>query len=303
MAVHVVTTKRKVGDKVYQTHLLRHSYREGDQVKSKTVANLSSLPDHLIEVLRLGLKGEAVGPATSAMELVESRPHGHVAAVVGMMRTLGFDRLFATRKSREKDLALSLVAGRVLHPGSKLSLSRLLDAGSRASTLGQVLGVEGADENELYGAMDWLVARQAKIEDALAKRHLTNGCLVLYDVSSSYFEGKTCPLARFGYSRDHRGDRMQITYGLLCSADGCPVAVEVFDGATNDHQTVGNQIETLKARFGLDHVVLVGDRGMVSETTIRKELDSTLGALGVVVAQCVIAWAVGIAVYHIALFF
>jgi hypothetical protein len=207
------------------------------------------------------------------MELVEARPHGHVAAVVGTLRGLGFDRLFATRKSREKDLALALVAGRVLHPGSKLSLSRLLDAGSRASSLGQVLAVEGADENELYGAMDWLVARQGKIEDALAKRHLTNGCLVLYDVSSSYFEGKTCPLARFGYSRDHRGDRMQITYGLLCSAEGCPVAVEVFDGATNDHQTVGSQIGKLKARFGLNHVVLVGDRGMVSETTIRKELE------------------------------
>ncbi|HLP31749.1 MAG TPA: IS1634 family transposase, partial [Geothrix sp.] len=194
-------------------------------------------------------------------------------AVVGTIRELGLDRLFATRKSREKDLAVALVAGRVLHPGSKLSLSRFLDPGSRASTLGQVLGVEGADENELYAAMDWLVERQGKIEDALAKRHLTNGCLVLYDVSSSYFEGKTCPLAKFGYSRDHRGDRMQITYGLLCNADGCPVAVEVFDGATNDHQTVASQIDKLKARFGLEHVVLVGDRGMVSETTIRKELE------------------------------
>jgi len=273
LAVHVVTTRRKVGDKVYSNHLLRHSYREGNQVKSRTVANLSSLPDHLIEVLRLGLKGEAVGPVAEHMELAEARPHGHVAAVVGTMRELGFDRMFATRKSREKAIALALVAGRVLHPGSKLSLSRLLDSGSRASTLPQVLGVEGADENELYGAMDWLVARQSKIEDALAKRHLTNGCLVLYDVSSSYFEGKSCPLARFGYSRDHRKDRMQITYGLLCNSEGCPVAVEVFDGATNDHQTVGSQIQKLKERFELDHVVLVGDRGMLSETTIRKELE------------------------------
>lgn len=273
LAVHVVTTKRKVGDKVYCNHLLRHSYREGDQVKSRTVANLSSLPDNLIEVIRLGLKGEAVGPAAGEMELAEARPHGHVAAVVGTMQNLGFDRLLASRKSREKDLALALVAGRVLHPGSKLSLSRLLDSGSRASTLAQVLGVEGADENELYEAMDWLVARQAKIEDALAKRHLTNGCLVLYDVSSSYMEGKHCPLARFGYSRDHRKDRMQITYGLLCNAEGCPVAVEVFEGNTNDHQTVASQVQKLKERFGLDHVVLVGDRGMVSETTIREELE------------------------------
>ncbi|HLP42862.1 MAG TPA: IS1634 family transposase [Fibrobacteria bacterium] len=273
LAVHVVTTQRKVGDKVYKTHLLRHSYREGDQVKARTVANLSSLPDSLVELIRLGLKGEPIAPATGGMKLVESRPHGHVAAVVGTMRAIGLDRLFATRKSREKDLALALVAGRVIHPGSKLSLSRFLDPDSRTSTLGQVLGVEGADENELYAAMDWLGQRQAKIEDALAQRHLTNGCLVLYDVSSSYFEGKTCSLAKFGYSRDHRGDRMQITYGLLCNADGCPIAVEVFDGATNDHQTVGSQIQKLKARFGLEHVVLVGDRGMVSDTTIRKELE------------------------------
>ena len=231
LAVHVVTTKRKVGDKVYQTHLLRHSYREGDQVKSKTVANLSSLPDHLIEVIRLGLKGEPVGPAASAMELVESRPHGHVAAVVGTMRTLGFDRLFATRKSREKDLALALVAGRVLHPGSKLSLSRLLDAGSRSSTLGQVLGVEGADENELYGAMDWLVARQSKIEDTLAKRHLTNGCLVLYDVSSSYFEGKTCPL---GVNPTLQSERAHPTLPQSQAGQGNPrwVNMELRSGAT-----------------------------------------------------------------------
>lgn len=269
----MVTTKRKVGDKVYSNHLLRHSYREGNQVKSRTVANLSSLPDHLVEVLRLGLKGEAVGPAAGAMELAEARPHGHVAAVVGTMRELGFDRLFATRKSREKDLAMALVAGRVLQAGSKLSLSRTLGEGNRASTLAQMLGVEGADENELYAAMDWLVDRQEKIEDALAKRHLGSGCLVLYDVSSSYFEGKTCPLARYGYSRDKRGDRLQIIYGLLCNAEGCPVAVEVFDGNTNDHQTVASQVQKLKGRFGLDHVVLVGDRGMVSETTIREELE------------------------------
>jgi len=273
LAVHVVTTRRKVGDKVYSNHLLRHSYREGNQVKSRTIANLSSLPDHLIEVLRLGLKGEAVGPVGAFMDLAEARPHGHVAAVVGTMQALGLDRVFATRKSREKDLAMALVAGRVLHAGSKLSLSGLLAEGTRSSTLGQVLGVEGADENELYAAMDWLLARQEKIEDALAAKHLTNGCLVLYDVSSSYMEGKHCPLARFGYSRDHRRDRMQITYGLLCNAEGCPVAVEVFEGNTNDHQTVANQVQKLKSRFGLDHVVLVGDRGMVSETTIRQELE------------------------------
>lgn len=273
LSVHVATITKKVGDKVYRSHLLRHSFREEGRVLNRTVANLSMLPDAAVEALRLALRGEVLAPVAEQIELAEVRPHGHVAAVVGTMRELGFDRIFATRKSREKDLAMALVAGRVLHAGSKLSLSGLLAEGTRSSTLGQVLGVEGADENELYGAMDWLVERQGKIEDALAKKHLTNGCLVLYDVSSSYMEGKHCPLARFGYSRDHRRDRMQITYGLLCNADGCPVAVEVFEGNTNDHQTVANQVQKLKGRFGLKHVVLVGDRGMVSETTIREELE------------------------------
>ena len=273
LSVHVATITKKVGDKVYRSHLLRHSFREDGRVQNRTVANLSMLPDAAVEVLRLALKGEVLAPAAEQVELAFVRPHGHVAAVVGTMRALGLDRIFATRKSREKDLAMALVAGRVLHAGSKLSLSGLLAEGTRSSTLGQVLGVEGADENELYAAMDWLVARQERIEDALAAKHLTNGCLVLYDVSSSYMEGKHCPLARFGYSRDHRRDRMQITYGLLCNSDGCPVAVEVFEGNTNDHQTVANQVQKLKGRFGLDHVVLVGDRGMVSETTIRTELE------------------------------
>jgi len=273
LSVHVATITKKVGDKVYRSHLLRHSFREEGRVLNRTVANLSMLPDAAVEALRLALRGEVLAPVAEQIELAEVRPHGHVAAVVGTMRELGFDRIFATRKSREKDLAMALVAGRVLHAGSKLSLSGLLAEGTRSSTLGQVLGVEGADENELYGAMDWLVERQGKIEDALARKHLTNGCLVLYDVSSSYMEGKHCPLARFGYSRDHRRDRMQITYGLLCNAAGCPVAVEVFEGNTNDHQTVANQVQKLKGRFGLKHVVLVGDRGMVSETTIREELE------------------------------
>jgi transposase len=273
LSVHVATITKKVGDKVYRSHLLRHSFREDGRVQNRTVANLSMLPDAAVEALRLALKGEVLAPAAEQVELAFVRPHGHVAAVVGTMRELGFDRIFATRKSREKDLAMALVAGRVLHAGSKLSLSGLLAEGTRSSTLGQVLDVEGADENELYAAMDWLVARQEKIEDALAKKHLTNGCLVLYDVSSSYMEGRHCPLARFGYSRDHRRDRMQITYGLLCNSEGCPVAVEVFKGNTNDHQTVASQVQKLKSRFGLDHVVLVGDRGMVSETTIRQELE------------------------------
>lgn len=165
LSVHVATITKKVGDKVYRSHLLRHSFREEGRVQNRTVANLSMLPDAAVEALRLALKGEVLAPIAEQVELADVRPHGHVAAVLGTMRELGFDRIFATRKSREKDLAMALVAGRVLHAGSKLSLSGLLAERSRSSTLGQVLGVEGADENELYGAMDWLVARQSKIED------------------------------------------------------------------------------------------------------------------------------------------
>lgn len=273
LSVHVATTTRRVGDKVYHSHLLRHSFREDGKVRNVTVANLSMLPDTAIDAIRLALKGEAMVPMEHAFETLHSWPHGHVAAVVGMMRKLGLDRLFAVRPSREKFIALALVAGRVIHPGSKLSLSRHCLPDARLSTLGQVLDVEGATENEFYRAMDWLVERQPKIEAALAKKHLSGGCLVLYDVSSSYFEGKTCPLARYGYSRDHRPDRLQIVYGLLCNAEGCPVAIEVFEGNTGDPKTVASQVKKLKERFGLAHVVLVGDRGMITETRIEQDVE------------------------------
>jgi hypothetical protein len=273
LSVHVATTTRKVGDKVYHSHLLRHSFRENGKVRNVTVANLSMLPEPVIEAIRAGLKGVAVGPVEGTFEILEARPHGHVAAVLGILRKLGLDRLFAARPSREKSIALALVAGRLIHPGSKLSLSRRCQAAARGSTLGQMLEVEGVTENEFYQGMDWLLERQAKIEDALAKRHLSGGCLVLYDVSSSYFEGKTCPLAQYGYSRDHRGDRLQIVYGLLCNSEGCPVAIEVFEGNTGDPRTVASQVRKLKERFHLDRVVLVGDRGMITETRIEKDLN------------------------------
>ncbi len=273
LSVHVATTTRKVGDKVYHSHLLRHSFREDGKVRNVTVANLSMLPESVVEAIRLGLKGQAVGPVGQPFEILEARPHGHVAAVVGTMRRLGLDRLMAARPSREKALAFALVAGRVLHPGSKLSLSRHCLEASRLSSLAQVLGVEGATEGEFYRAMDWLLARQGKIEDALARRHLAGGCLVLYDVSGSYFEGKTCPLARHGYSRDHRPDRLQIVYGLVCDAEGCPIAIEVFKGNTGDPTTVASQVQKLKARWGLDRVVLVGDRGMITQTRIERDVE------------------------------
>lgn len=273
LSVHIATTTRRVGDKVYHSHLLRHSFRENGKVRNVTVANLSMLPDAALDAIRLALKGEAVVPLERAFETLDAWPHGHVAAVVGMMRKLGLDRLLAVRPSREKAIALALVAGRVIHPGSKLSLSRHCRPDARLSTLGQVLEVEGATENEFYQAMDWLLERQDKIETALARKHLSRGCLVLYDVSGSYFEGKTCPLARHGYSRDHRPDRLQIVYGLLCNGEGCPVAIEVFEGNTGDPKTVGNQVKKLKERFGLEHVVLVGDRGMITETRIREDVE------------------------------
>ena len=273
MSVHVATTTRRVGDKVYHSHLLRHSFREDGKVRNVTVANLTMLPDAVIDAIRLGLKGQAVGPVGEPFEKLEARPHGHVAAVVGIMRKLGLDHLLAARPSREKTVAFALVAGRVIHPGSKLSLSRHCMAETRLSSLAQVLDVEGVTEGEFYQAMDWLLQRQSKIEGALAKRHLTGNCLVLYDVSGSYFQGKTCPLARRGYSRDHRSDLLQIVYGLLCNAEGCPIAIEVFEGNTGDPTTVASQVRKLKDRWGLDRVVLVGDRGMITEARIEKDVE------------------------------
>ncbi len=273
LSVHVATTTRKVGEKVYHSHLLRHSFREDGKVRNVTLANLSMLPDTVIDAIRLGLKGQAVGPVGHSFETMESRPHGHVAAVVGTMKKLGLDRLLAVRPSREKDIALALVAGRLIHPGSKLSLSRHCLGETRMSSLAQVLGVEGATESEFYQSMDWLFERQSKIEAALAKQHLSRGCMVLYDVSGSYFQGKTCPLAQRGYSRDHRSDLLQIVYGLLCNAQGVPVAIEVFEGRTGDPKTVPNQIKKLKERWGLEHVVLVGDRGMITQTRIDEDVE------------------------------
>ncbi|WP_052572537.1 IS1634 family transposase [Holophaga foetida] len=273
LSVHVATTTRKVGEKVYHSHLLRHSFREDGKVRNVTLANLSMLPDTVIDAIRLGLKGQAVGPVGHSFETMESRPHGHVAAVVGTMKKLGLDRLLAVRPSREKDIALALVAGRLIHPGSKLSLSRHCLGETRMSSLAQVLGVEGATESEFYQSMDWLFERQSKIEAALAKQHLSRGCMVLYDVSGSYFQGKTCPLAQRGYSRDRRSDLLQIVYGLLCNAQGVPVAIEVFEGRTGDPKTVPNQIKKLKERWGLEHVVLVGDRGMITQTRIDEDVE------------------------------
>ena len=270
--------------------LLREGYREDGKVKMQTLANLSSLPPEKIEALKAALKGEAVASVDPVIE--SSLPHGHVLAVTGMVEALGLPKLLFGKRHHMRELALALVAGRVIEPGSKLSLAQALAKGAEHHSLGEVLGLgelgkaidpenpESSQEKraagEFYAAMDWLLERQAKVEDALAKRHLSSGCTVLYDLSSSYFEGSTCPLAKYGYSRDHRKDRPQVQYGLLCNEDGIPVAIEVVEGNTGDPKTIPAQVARLKERFGLDRVVVVGDRGMVTEARIREDI-ATVG--------------------------
>lgn len=263
-AVHVATTRRHYKDRVYETHLLRRSYREDGKVKTETVGNLSHLPPELIDLVRRGLAGERFLPA-AGMEIRRSLPHGHVAAVLGTLRTTGLERLIDPRRSRERDLVVGMLVARLLAPGSKLATARRLSQ----TTLGATLGIEGATEDELYAALDWLGARQARIEARLAARHLEPGGLVLYDLSSSYVEGSHCPLAKLGYSRDGKKGTLQIEYGLLTDPTGRPVAVEVVPGNTGDPATVAGAVDKLRVRFGLTRVVLVGDRGMLTSARIE----------------------------------
>jgi hypothetical protein len=253
--------------------LLRESYREGKRVLKRTLANLTGLPPALLDGLRVLLDGgTVVGRPEEALEIRRALPHGHVSAVLATMRRLDLMRLLGRSPSRERDLALALIASRVIAPGSKLATVRALSEETATSSLGRELGLGAIREAEIYAALDWLGEQQERIERALARRHLHDGTLVLYDVSSSYLEGRCCELARQGYSRDHRPDRLQIVYGLLCDRQGRPIAVEVFEGNTADPATLGEQIDKLKRRFGLRHVVLVGDRGMITAARIRDEL-------------------------------
>ena len=254
--------------------LLRESYREGDKVKKRTIANLSDWPAHKIEALKAVLRGANVaGQALAeAFDVARSLPHGHVAAVVGTLRRVGLETILASHHSRHRDLCVAMIASRVIAPLSKLGLVRALRSETTSSSLAEALNIGDADEDELYSAMDWLLARQDRIEVALAKRHLSEATLVLYDVSSTYFEGRHCPLARIGHSRDGRFDRPQIVFGLLTDDDGCPVATEVFDGNTGDPSTVLSQVTKLRERFGLQRVVLVGDRGMITSARIEEDL-------------------------------
>jgi hypothetical protein len=253
--------------------LLRESYREGNKVKKRTLLNLSDWPAERVEGLRALLKGGVVTPAgRGPFEVTRSLPHGHVAAVLGTLRKVGLDRLLGPPGNRPRDLVLAMIVSRLVAPTSKLATLKGLNAETAASSLGAALGLGEIAGGELYEALDWLLIRQAAVETALARRHLKGGTLVLYDLSSSYLEGRCCPLAQRGYSRDGKKGTLQIVYGLLCAPDGCPVAVEVFEGATGDPKTLATQIDKLKTRFALDRVVLVGDRGMITQARIREDV-------------------------------
>ena len=269
-AMHVVTNRRQGTHREYVTHLLRRSYREDGKVKNETLSNLSHLPDELIELVRGALRGRRYVDAEAAFEIERSLPAGHVQAALSMARRLELGRLLDRAPSRERDLCVAMICQRALKPGSKLQTVRSL----QQSTLGQELDVEGADEDELYAALDWLGERQARIEDRLAARHLKDGELVLYDVSSSYFEGRSCPLAKLGYSRDGKRGTLQIVYGLICDRPGRPIAVEVFSGELHDDKTLPAQIEKLKTRFGLKTVIVVSDRGMVTKANLELMAES-----------------------------
>jgi len=251
--------------------LLRQSYREGGKVRKRTLANLSKLPDETIEGLRILLKGgTAINQLEDAFEIIRSRPHGHVAAVLGTLLKLQLEQLIAASPSRERDLVIAMIVARVIEPSSKLATARGLSPETCTSTLGELVGVANASEDDLYEAMDWLLERQADIETSLAQRHLEEGTLVLYDVSSTYFEGETCPLAQYGYSRDRKKGKLQIVFGLLCNAQGCPIAVEVFEGNTADPTTLAVQIAAEAALDGLYVIrTSVSDELFDSQETVR----------------------------------
>jgi len=252
--------------------LLRESYREGGKVKNRTVANLSSWPEAKVEALARALKGLPPAGLEGMIEVTRSLPHGHVAAVLGTIRSLGLEELIDPAPSRQRDLVTAMITAAVIDGSSKLATARGLRAGTGASSLGSLLGLQACDEDDLYAAMDWLLPRQGKIEDALAARHLHDGTLVLYDVSSAAFEGRTCPLGAIGHPRDGVRGRLQIVYGVLTTAEGIPVAVQVFKGNTGDPATLADQVKKLKQRFGLAHVALVGDRGMITKARIKDDL-------------------------------
>ena len=264
-SVHVATIIRKYKGKVYKTHLLRRTYRQGNKVLHETLGNLTRLPETTIDLIRRSLKGEEFVATKDAFRTLRSLPHGHVEAVLRMIRKLELDTLLASKPSRQRDLVLAMIVQQILFPCSKLATTR----DWHTTTLAEELHVADADEDELYAALDWLLAHQRSIEAKLAKRHLVEGGLVLYDVSSSYYEGRTCSLACFGHNRDGKKGRPIIVYGMLTDACGRPVAIEVYPGNKGDPKTVPDQVDKLREQFGLKRVVLAGDRGMLTQTQIE----------------------------------
>lgn len=270
--VHVVRNVREYKGKVYETFLLRRSMRVGKKVMKETVANLSHLPLELIDIIRRYLAGETFVGAKDFFQVERSLPHGHVAAVLGTLRGLLIDKMLGARPSRQKTLAVAMIVARIISPSSKLATARGIGPETLSTSLGATLGLQFVDVDELYRAMDWLVGRQDKIESLLTERHLSDGSLVLYDVTSSYFEGRNRPLAKLGHNRDGKKGKLQIVIGLLCNAEGCPVSVTVFDGNTGDPKTLAPQIRKLRERFGLKRITLVGDRGMLTEARLREDI-------------------------------
>jgi transposase len=263
-AMHVAKISRVHKGKLYESFLLRHSYREGGKVKHENLGNITRLGSSLIEIIRRSLAGENFVSVKEAFKIERSLAHGHVEAVAGTIKKLGLEELISSKRSRERDLVAAMIVERLIHPCSKLATSRLW----HTSTLAKEFEVENADEDDLYDALDWLLVRQDRIEKKLAARHLEEGSLVLYDITSSYYEGRTCPLVKYGYNRDGKKGKPIVVYGLLTDASGCPVAVEVYEGNTADPTTVPGQVEKLRERFGLGKLVLVGDRGMLTEAQI-----------------------------------
>ncbi len=269
--MHVAVVPSRQKGRVYSSVLVRQSYREGGKVKHRTLANLSKLPAPVVDAVRAMLRGEPVGPLDQAFDIERSLPHGNVQAVLGQLRQLGLDRLLAARPRRERDLVVAMIVSRVLQPDSKLATARSFGT----TTLAATLGVEDADEDELYAAMDWLVEQQPKVERGLADRHLGEGGLVLYDLTSVFLEGSKCDLAKRGYSRDGKRGLPQIEFGLITDKEGRPISVDVFEGNVADPLTVATQVEKIRDRFGIAEVVLVGDRGMLTSARIEalKETD------------------------------
>ena len=244
--------------------LLRKSWREDGKTKKKTLANLSHLPEHLIEIMKRALKGEVLVSANDLFNIKKTTPHGHVHAILTAIKKCGLDKIISSKKCRERDLVVAMIADRLLHGASKLGTTRMWDT----TTLGEELNVGDADENELYAALDWLLAQKKRIEKKLVNRHISSGDRIFYDISSSYYEGQTCPLATYGYNRDKKKGKKIIVYGVMTDEEGRPLTIDVYEGNTADASTVTDQVEKLRGEFGLSDVVLVSDRGIITQTKV-----------------------------------